>query len=252
VAYLMTTKKIGLLVIKNQIVLLGYKLKEVVGCVSRYLRCMSLEDLSSETVRKNWTIYKDHVDTSSHFYELLWCNLETKMGIQPDHFYWNLLKKFVKEEVISPQTIENRICIEFENEQKTLVIKGMDSDERKELHRLCDQIGLHHETKSHPKSKHKRFLYIYRPAVWQWEYTERNPYSKSDEFYTQMAELKKRRIQRAEERLRRKYCYGCDKNGLETQLFCSVYLSELYCEDCLEYESDGDGGKLGDHKFEPI
>jgi len=61
-------------------------------------------------------------------------------------------------------------------------------------------------------------------------------------------------IMKYKERMQRKYCNGCNVNGWDTQLFCSVYMNELYCNDCLETLSDGDemGGKLGDHKFEPI
>ena len=53
------------------------------------------------------------------------------------------------------------------------------------------------------------------------------------------------------ERLSRKYCNSCNKNGWQTDLYCSVYIRGLYCEDCLKDESDGEGGKLNDHKFEP-
>ena len=44
----------------------------------------------------------------------------------------------------------------------------------------------------------------------------------------------------------------CEKNGWETELFCSVYIRGLYCNDCLETTSDEGGGKLCDHKFEPL
>ena len=49
-----------------------------------------------------------------------------------------------------------------------------------------------------------------------------------------------------------KYCCICHENGYETELLHSVYITGLYCNDCLETESDGDGGLLCDHKFEPL
>ena len=52
--------------------------------------------------------------------------------------------------------------------------------------------------------------------------------------------------------MQQKYCDGCNVTGWDTQLYCSVYVRELYCDNCLETLSDDDGGKLGDHKFEPI
>jgi hypothetical protein len=51
------------------------------------------------------------------------------------------------------------------------------------IHSLCDKIELHHESKSHPKKKYTKFLYIYKPKIWLWEYTEKNPYLKGKEFY---------------------------------------------------------------------
>ena len=62
-------------------------------------------------------------------------------------------------------------------------MKGLDGDERKHIHSFCDKIGLHHESKSHPKKKNKRFLYIYKPKVWLWEYTEKIHIQKSEEYY---------------------------------------------------------------------
>ena len=50
--------------------------------------------------------------------------------------------------------------------------------------------------------------------------------------------------------MKKRYCSICEKNGLETDLFHSVYIRGIYCNDCLEVESDGTGGTLSDHKFE--
>jgi hypothetical protein len=87
---------------------------------------------------------------------------------------------------------------------------------------LCDAIGLHHQ--SIPKTKGKKHLYVYLPKLWKWEFTAKNPYSEHQpEYYAE-------RRKQAEERLKRKYCYKCNKNGMEVDLFCSPYTNKLYCE----------------------
>jgi len=52
--------------------------------------------------------------------------------------------------------------------------------------------------------------------------------------------------------LQNEECSNCGTNGLESQLYMSVYITNIYCEDCLEIMSDGDGYPLNCHKFEPI
>jgi hypothetical protein len=73
------------------------------------------------------------------------------------------------------------------------------------------------------------------------EFTKKNPYSKNVEIESYK-----------EKRLRNSYCDICERNGLEIELFYSVYIDGVYCNDCLETTSDGDGGRLDDHKFEPL
>ena len=73
-----------------------------------------------------------------------------------------------------------------------------------------------------------------------------------DEYYKLREQKQMQQQQKYKEKMKRKYCNGCNITGLDTQLYCSVYVRELYCDNCLETLSDGDGGKLGDHKFEPI
>jgi hypothetical protein len=204
-----------------------------------------LKDISSEIVRKNWLNYKDEV-YNTPFYEILWDNLEDKFKIDKKNVYLQICKKFINNE-----KIDNSDCIN-QLDEETLVFKGLDGDERKEIHHLCDKIGLHHESKSHPKKKHKRFLYIYKPKIWLWEYTEKNPYSKSAEFYANCELEKQLKQQKMREKLSRKYCCICHDNGLETKLFHSVYIRGLYCWDCINTEDDEYGSELSAHKFEPI
>jgi len=211
----------------------------------------SLIDISGEAVRKNWQSSKDII-ADSPYYDILWKSFENKFNISTEDNFYIILKKFINNEDISyKKPLYDRIHIIKENDS-TLVFKGLGGDERREIHQLCDKIGLHHESKIHSKKKHKKNLYIYKPHVWLWEFTEKNPYSKSETYYKQreLERLERQKIE--EEKMKRRYCSICEKNGLETDLFHSVYIRGIYCNDCLEFESDGTGGTLSDHKFEPF
>ena len=212
----------------------------------------SLKNISSDIIRKNWITYKDIILYTSDYYELLWKGLEDKFNIDNTNIFFILFKKFINnEELNCDKPIYDRIHINKENNE-TLVIKGMNGEERKDIHKLCDKIGLHHQSKPYHKKKYKKFLYIYKPKVWCFEYTEKNPYSESDEIYQKRELERKIKEEEIKERLSRKYCCICESNGYETELFRSVYIRGLYCNDCLEIESDGEGGILSNHKFEPI
>ena len=210
-----------------------------------------IHDIPSEDIRANWSQYKDEIYNTQQ-YELLWDSLENKFGIDKTDIYLSIFRKFIDgAEINHKKPLFDRIHIN-QIDTNTLVLKGLDSEERKHIHLLCDKIGLHHESKTHPKKHNKRFLYIYKPKIWLWECTEKNPYSKSEEYYAKVASEKEIKLKQIEQKKRRQYCCICNTDGFETQLYRSVYINGLYCDDCLEDESDGDGGKLCDHKFEPL
>lgn len=204
-----------------------------------------INNLTYEDIRKNWNIQKDFVNKEQ--YELLWNDLENKFNLDNSDYYLELFKKFISEEKIILDKYETRIIVQ---DEKTLILKGLDGQERKQIHKLCDKIGLHHQ--SIVAKKNKKHLYIYKPDIWLWEFTCRNPFSESDEIYQQREIESNLRRNRQLEKLRNLYCYECNANGLDNELFRSVYFRGLYCEDCLETTSDGGGGLLSDHKFEPL
>lgn len=213
------------------------------------------ENISTENIRKNWLNYKDEF-YGSPYYKLLWNSLESKFEIDKNDVYLAIFKKFINNKEINyKKRLFSRIHIN-QIDTDTLVLKGLNGDERKHIHLLCDKIGLHHESKPHPKKKYKKSLYIYKPKLWLWEYTEKNPYSKSEEYYkTREIERQiKQQIkqQQLKEKLSKKYCCVCHENGWETELYCSVYFRGLYCNDCIETTSDGGGGTLSEHKFETL
>jgi len=201
------------------------------------------DTISEEKIRQNWNEYKDKVTEEK--YESLWNDWYKKFGIDKNDAYAEALKLFITDTKFQNKTIST-VKIEKVDE-RTLKLKGTDSNLRKMLHKLCDKIGLHHMSKTvqETKRRQERYLYIYKPKVWLWEYSEKNPYSESSDYYTAKEKMKN-------EKLSRMYCCECSVSGLEATLCSSVYMRGLYCEDCLDCISDGDNGVLNDHKFEPV
>lgn len=212
----------------------------------------TLQELSTETIRKNWNTYKDIISPDNHFYNIIWNDLYKKFEFEKSDeiSYVTIFRDFIEGKEIKSN---NKYYHFIKDNNKTLIIKGMDGDKRKIIHKLCDKLGLHHN--SVPKNK-KKHLYIYIPDNWSFEYTERNPYSKDDEYYQNLellrAEQRKEREEKEARWLRNKECYECGTSGLHSQLFESVYIRNIYCEDCLDIVSDGGGYPLNCHKFEPI
>src|SRR5437868_9593963 len=127
------------------------------------------DTISEEKIRQNWNEYKDKVTEEK--YESLWNDWYKKFGINKNDEYTEALKLFItdikfKNKIISTVTIEKV-------DERTLILKGTDSNLRKMLHRLCDKIGLHHmsQTVQETKKRQERYLYIYKPKVWLWEYS---------------------------------------------------------------------------------
>lgn len=192
----------------------------------------TLNDISSENVRKNWDTYKDSVRNTS-YYDVLWKNLIDKFDIDESGTYFSILKKFIDDEEIDCESLAiTKIFVE-KPDNDTIILKRLDGSLRLYVHLLCDKIGLHHQSKSnsHHSRKNNRDLYIYKPTIWLWEYTKENPYSKPSS---------------------RHYCIVCGKNGSETELFRCASIYGTYCSDCIDTTSDGEGHDLCDFKFEYI
>ena len=47
--------------------------------------------------------------------------------------------------------------------------------------------------------------------------------------------------QKHQQYIEHKYCYNCNETGKTTQLFCSVYVFEIYCGKCLNILTDDNG-----------
>ena len=213
---------------------------------------ISLQNITSDGIRQQWNNYQDEIKNIPSFYDLVWDSWYKKYNIEREDNFVTILRNFIEEKnVENKKPLFDRIYI-IQHDEKTIIIKGLTSEERKDIHLLCDKFGLHHESKFHTKKRNKKFLYVYKPSTWLWEYTEKNPYSKGEEYYRNRELERQEQQNKKREKLSRKYCCICDKTGLEVDLFCSVYIRGLYCDECLETMSDGDGGLLCHHKFEPI
>lgn len=194
----------------------------------------SLQNIAIIEIRKKWNIYEDKTDIIK---ELAWNDWYNKFSIDKDDFYVKLFIKFIMNDDTIVNDCNN--CIVIKNNE--IIFKGLNGSDRKEIHSLCDKIGLHHKS---IKLKSKKHLYIFKPKIWLWEFSEKNPYSEAPEVYQKREDKKMARLTNME-------CYNCGCNGLDALLFTSVYINDIFCEDCLETVSDGDGGILDDHKFEP-
>jgi len=200
-----------------------------------------------EELRKDWTKYNSLISYDSNMFNNIWKDWINKFNIDTNDIFINTFvlnfREFITKDKFIDKTYKRIQCHFNKIDDNTLVIKGLNGEGRKNIHKLCDKIGLHHQS-IHVGKKNKH-LYIYKPEIWLWEFTIRNPYSENDSVYLQREQIR-------ENRLSKKYCSICNTTGLNTTLFHSVYLSGYYCEDCLDIESDGEGGALSDHKFEPV
>lgn len=198
----------------------------------------SLENIVCENIRRNWSDHKD--DVTNNYYELLWKELIQKFKIYDTDIFFRILKKFIENKLVyHKKPLLNRIYVVIESDD-ILILKGLTSEERNEIHLLCDNIGLHHQSK---QVKKKRHLYIYKPELWLWEFSEKNPYSKPVEYYKK----RQNRQTKLDNKKNNMYCCLCGSNGLENELLCSVYIRGLFCDDCIENDEE-----LCGHKFEPI
>lgn len=165
----------------------------------------TLEYITCENMRKNW-LTTNNDDKTNTLYDLLWSNWYEKFNMKKDDFFVKLLKNFIMNEPMNKATYIEKIS------DTLLIIKGLDGYERKEMHVLCDKIGLHHESKQ--SGRKMKDFYIYKPEKWSWEYTIRNPYSRDPEYYE------------------RKNDPCCDQCGESTDQLL-YYQGESYCEECL-------------------
>lgn len=196
------------------------------------LNIIDISQIPPEQLRRNWTTYANLV--SPDLYDKVWIHWSQKFNIKLDEPDIILGREFIENKVVTTNIRQ------IAQNGRELILSDLPNHRRANIHALCDKLGIHHQSLT---IHNQRQLHLYKPDSWLWEFSTKNP-------YTDPVEESKRNRRR--QRLARKYCSECGVTGLEAELFVSPYRYELYCEDCLETTSDGDGGLLCDHKFEPI
>jgi hypothetical protein len=167
----------------------------------------SLFSKTCEHIRKNWTEYSKTVEITSTEYELLWFDLYKKHNLTYNNQNMIILKEFI------------------ESTDKNIVFKEKNKVERKELHELCDIIGLYHRSSG---NKNKRILKIDKPTKWLWDFTPEKVRPKPEIY--------------VKENL---YCDVCGKQKEDNQLYVSPYIQNVICETCLNEDEE-----LNCHKWE--
>lgn len=191
-----------------------------------------------ENMRKEWPKYSKGL--SKEELDLVWSDWSEKFSHPLNESSVVILRKFIGNEFIPTRKIAIK--------NGALIFKELNSWERSQYHKLCDHIGLHHESKDF---NGVRCLHIFKPDEFLFEFSKANPYSMPKEYYEKRNKEALERVQRINEKLKRIQCDECGTSAYDDQLFCSVYIEGKYCQECLENTSDGEGGKLDDHKFEP-
>ena len=125
----------------------------------------TLKNLSCAAIRQNWN---DHIKTGiidSPFYDIIWSDWENKFTKCKRNTFYRVLKKFVMGENVGRIVPSSGQYIVLQEDESRLVIKGLDNDDRKQVHLLCDRIGLHHQSVL-GNNKRRKHLWIYKPEVW--------------------------------------------------------------------------------------
>merc|ERR1740139_1315286 len=112
----------------------------------------------------------------------------------------------------------------------TLVVKSLGHNSKAFVHNLCDLLGLSHRPCEFGKKANQR-VQITIPDGWAWEFTSgANP----AKFLAAMGNKTVRR--RGPE---------CDECGTQDgELMRSIHCRVVFCYDCLDVASDGEGGKM--------
>ena len=189
---------------------------------------MNLEKYSSDELRKIWYEYDEIPD---YIFDMVYVNWLSKYPVQNKY-----------------KNVENKLRVYAKsNSIEKLRLRGLSSKDRLHVHDRCNSYGFEHKSENEEvitntgkkkKSKVERVLVIWKPEKWCWEHTETDSgkYVKPKRYY-------KRRV---------KYCDNCGASSDDAELLISPYGFGPYCEDCIETMSDGQGGEMSGHKFEPV
>ena len=173
---------------------------------------MSLQSLSLECIRRHWNIYEDIID--DYYFDLIFNDWKNKFHKNITSFSLDIIRKFITDKV------------------SNISIFYLSGKQRKNLHFICDRIGLFHITKV---DRLERYIYIYKPELWIWEFSEENPVTNCGKVvYDEIQDKKNLEL------LSRKYCGKCLKRGPHVdQLYHGDLYCRLLCETCVQTYDNG-------------
>lgn len=132
---------------------------------------MSLESLSCDQIRKNWT--KENAKNETLF-TLVWDDFLQKTNMLTRDPNTTKQRSYYKANQNDINTLKTFLM----SDEKTLVFREINGENRQAYQSYCDVLRLHHITR-HIKLTKKKVLYINKPTEWFWEFTtEKNPYKK--------------------------------------------------------------------------
>lgn len=220
----------------------------------------TLQNISCELVRKDWINYKDIISTEQSYYRLIWNDWIRKHNIDENCPFVKIVHCFIEKSPIDSYTKIKYKNYIFELESDNhLIIKHMSSPERKQLHNICDLLGLHHQTlfyqyvNKNNKTVNKKGFNVYIPENWCWEFSEANPYGG---VYLQNIKQKKDKIKREKEREKQAMfnskCEKCKQKGSVAPLYISLHYDIIICEKCSNITKGKDGYFVSDFKMESL
>jgi len=143
----------------------------------------------NEIIRKSWNMYADRLNIQQ--FNAVWDDWCKKFSIYEktkNSGYMNDLKQFIQNQT---QKINNPNII-IVNDQ-TIKYNHLNSYQRRRMYELCDILGLHYEIKE-GDGNFDKVLYVYRPDIWLWEFSEKNPHDKNPHIKNPRGNSKRQKI----------------------------------------------------------
>jgi len=127
-----------------------------------------------EQIRKNWHVYLAYGagKIPDDQFDAIWDDWCAKFRIQDivkKRDYMIILKQFIMNEKINNPNVQmiNNQSIKYYYSKP---------HERVRICNMADILGLHHERKSQSRHRDDHAIYIHKPNIWAWEFSEKNPY----------------------------------------------------------------------------
>jgi hypothetical protein len=147
--------------------------------------------MSFEDIRRNWSVHPRNDIFEEVYNDII------KMYLDNYPNYTKRVKNF----------------IQYGNSINNLTLSVKNHDKHVNFYHICNIFGLSCSTNDN-------FINISKPDNWNWEFSSLNPAL----FRPELCIIEKREISESKNRwLLNKYCYSCNKNGFEIQLFSIIY-----------------------------